>query len=88
MSVTIICTKKDGTTITAQANSDSAVTWSLHVTQGDGSGTDHAGTDVVLLNGTHSVTWSSVTSGTSYTVTATNADGRTQSKPVPFGTCT
>jgi hypothetical protein len=89
--VRIICTKQDCTTITAQATADSAVTWTLHVTQQDGTVTDIPGTDSVSLNGNHTVTFSNVPNGTSYNVTADilsstrTGDGVTQ--PVPFGTC-
>jgi hypothetical protein len=88
MSVTITCTKKDGTTITAQATGDGPITWSLHISQQGGLGLDVPPTSTSLNNGVYTATWSSVTDGTSYRVTATNGQQRTDSQPVPFGTYT
>jgi hypothetical protein len=84
MSVTITCTQKNGTTIKAQATSQMTVTWSLSVDGANGiTGIDH-----VLPDGKHSVSWTNVPAGSSYTVTASTSPERNDSQDVPFGTCT
>jgi hypothetical protein len=86
----IICTKKDGTTITAQARAKSAVTWTLEVTQPDGSKQDirgmAAGPD---NNGVYTGTWLGVNyrDGTTYLVVAADGERIDDSQNVPFGTC-
>jgi hypothetical protein len=85
MAVTITCTKKDGTTITAKATSDLAVTWSLEV---DGNPTGLGTTLASQRNGTtDTATFSNVPAGASYRVVATEQGkiGSEDSQSVPFG---
>jgi hypothetical protein len=87
MSVSITCTKHDGTTISAQASAHTALTWTLDVTpSGGGLMQTFNATDVVLPNGVHTATFTDVPDGT-YQVTASSAAGMNDSQGVPFGTC-
>jgi hypothetical protein len=86
VSVTITCTKKDGTTITAQASGEGPVTWSLLVIQEGGLQVTIPPMSTSSNNGVYTATWSNVPNGT-YKVTASSGN-RMDTQPVPFGNYT
>jgi hypothetical protein len=89
MSNIIVCTKKDGTTITALANSDVIVQWKLRIIPAVGPELPQRDPSSVTQppHDPATATWNGVPDGATYRVVADNGKRGGDDEPVPFGNC-